>query len=177
MYNSFIEITNVGGFNMIEETLKKFSAFNQFTEKLKQISESESELPLSERKWSIKEVAAHLYRWDIFLLETAVLTVKNSRVIDFPSHDEYNRISAEFAKTISFHSLLDATISTRSELVMRLTEMNEILLEPITINGYTHDPITNERYTFQYLIKEFSEHDEHHARQIEEFLSNSNSVL
>ena len=38
------------------------------------------------------------------------------------------------------------------------------------MNGHTHIPNSDKPYTFYYLIEDFSEHDQHHKQQIEDFL-------
>lgn len=152
-------------------TLENYSHFIDSLESLKHIDAHLITTPIQEKKWSIKEVLAHIYRWDIFLLEVAIPSALHERIIHFPSHDEYNFASQQFAETISFSQLIHTSILTRKQLITNLLDMKDSTLEPITINNNMHCPKTNERYTMLYLMSEFVEHDQHHLAQIEQFLS------
>ncbi|MDZ5473021.1 DinB family protein [Bacillus sp. 31A1R] len=156
----------------MNQLLSEFQNLNTFIERLKGLDETKLEQPLSEGKWSIKEVVAHLYRWDVFLLETALATAKVDKRVDFPSHSEYNFDSEKFSKTISLEELLQMTIDKRNQLIDELMKV-ENLEEPILVQGTTHCPHTGTRYSLHYLIREFVDHDVQHIKQMEEFLGKS----
>lgn len=170
LYNKY-KIKQQGDVFMDNYTLKNYLLFIDSLTELKHIDVHLAKTPIQEKRWSIKEIIAHIYRWDIFLLEVAIPSALHERIIHFPSHDEYNFASQKFAATISFSQLVHTSIVTRKQLITDLLNMKDSILEPITINNNTHCPKTNERYTVLYLMSEFVEHDQHHLAQIKQFLS------
>ncbi|WP_078543766.1 DinB family protein [Litchfieldia alkalitelluris] len=144
----------------------------KFTEKLSllmNIEEVDANKSINEGKWSPKEVIAHIYRWDIFLMEKGIPEIIKDYKINFPSHDQYNAESVVFSKTVDFKTLLKMTAELRIKFVQMLSELN--LDKQIRVNGFTHDPHTNQEYTLKYLITGFVEHDQHHFKPLEKCLT------
>ncbi|WP_108671689.1 DinB family protein [Peribacillus acanthi] len=141
-----------------------------FTHSLQSLEPSLLETPLSENNWSTKEILAHLFRWDIFLIEVGIPSIQNDQTISFPDHHQYNDESAALSKQMSNADVIVQTISKRKELLQMLNNNGIPLDTPININGLTHDTSTNERFTLEYLMHDFSSHDAHHMKQIETFL-------
>ncbi|WP_163102466.1 DinB family protein [Peribacillus alkalitolerans] len=141
-----------------------------FTESLESLDPSLLDTPLSENKWSTKEVLAHLFRWDIFLIESGIPSILDSTSISFPEYHQYNAESAELAKHLSNVDVIRQTVSKRKELLQMLDNSMMPLDTPISINDQTHNTTTNERYTLDFLMHDFASHDAHHIKQIETFL-------
>lgn len=126
--------------------------------------------PIAEGKFSIKEIIAHLYRWDEFLLSVGIPSIIESGKIDFPNFHDYNFESAKLVSKKGIEEVLTQAIKTRESLVNCFLNNEEYALKRISMNGKTHIANTEKHYTFYYLIEDFSEHDQHHKKQIENFL-------
>ncbi|MDF2605870.1 MAG: dinB family protein [Bacillales bacterium] len=126
---------------------------------------SKFDVPIAESKMTVKEIIAHIYRWDAFLLETAIPHFINERAVSFPIFDEFNNKSIKFAETIATSDLLELTKLTRTKLIDEFKKLDTLLVEKITINGKS-----DEKYSLLFLIDDFVEHDNHHLNQIYEFI-------
>jgi uncharacterized damage-inducible protein DinB len=123
------------------------------------------------RKWSVKQMISHIYRWDLYLINTILRAGIHVKAVTFPSHDEYNAQSEAYAATVIFEDLLNQSIHARGQLVQDLVTNDGTLSESITVNGKTNCPNTGARYTLNYLMIEFIEHDTHHSKQIQQYLT------
>lgn len=126
--------------------------------------------PITEGKFSVKEIIAHLYRWDEFLLNVGIPSILESGTINFPNFHDYNHESAKLVLDKGIQEVITQAIKSRKNLVKCFNEHQEFALKQISMNGKTHIPNTDQHYTFYYLIEDFSEHDQHHKKQIEDFL-------
>ena len=126
--------------------------------------------PIAEGKFSVKEIIAHLYRWDEFLLNFGIPSIIESGKIDFPNFHDYNHESAELVSEKGIEEVITLAIKTRENLVTCFDHHQEFAQKEISMNGKTHIPNTDQHFTFYYLIEDFSEHDRHHKKQIEDFL-------
>ncbi|MDF2947554.1 MAG: hypothetical protein K0S51_2233 [Bacillales bacterium] len=134
-------------------------------EDLKKYELQRFDIPIAEGKMTIKETIAHIYRWDEFLLETAIPLFVSERAVSFLNFDEFNYNSIKFAETITTNELLELTKLTRTKLIDEFKKLDTLLVEKITINGKS-----DEKYNLLYLIDDFVEHDTHHLNQIYEFV-------
>lgn len=133
------------------------------------------EKPISKGKFSVKEIIAHLYRWDEYLINVGIPSVLENGTIDFPNFNEYNHESARLVENKSFKEVIEHAVSTREKLCQLFIDNEQYAQKEIVMSGKTHHPKTNEPFTFYYLMEDFSEHDHHHKKQIEEFLHIHNS--
>lgn len=156
---------------MKEQVLSKFSSYIKFLEELERMDVSLFDKPIKAGKWSIKEIIAHLYRWDLHFFDQSIPRVLKERAIIYPSYHDYNKQSELYARTIEVKNILQDSIQVRKNLIHRLDKLDGILFEPITINGHTNCPRTNEQYTLSHYIEELIDHDHQHKQEIEEFLS------
>ncbi|WP_421384896.1 DinB family protein [Bacillus salacetis] len=154
-----------------EKMLFSMGSYVVFLENLKENGIGVDEIPLTEGKWSIKQIISHMYRWDLFLLEAVLPAGLKDKAVHFPSHDEYNAQSEVYSNTISFKTLINHSVDARKKLIEKLAEHQKLLGDSITINGLTHCPNTGKRYSLNYLMTEFVHHDMHHSQQIEQFLT------
>ncbi|WP_456271340.1 DinB family protein [Bacillus sp. AK031] len=153
------------------DTLRSLQSYTDYLIGLKSINTELANAPITEGKWSIKEIISHIYRWDIYLLEVALPSAIQSKSVNFPSHDEYNEASVLYSETVGFNELIDHSVQIRNNLINEINNCKVKLEEPITVQGNTHCPNTNAVYTFLYLLGEFVEHDRHHFNQINTYLS------
>ncbi|RIW38473.1 DinB family protein [Bacillus salacetis] len=150
------------------EGLRKYC---EFLENLRTIHSDIADNPRMEGKWSIKQIICHLYRWDIHLTQTIFPKGVINEAVTFPDHDEYNAQSEAYAATVNFTELLTLSLKARNQLIDELARHEKFLQHPITVNGLTHCPNSGSVYTLNYLMTEFIDHDQHHMKQIKQYLT------
>lgn len=155
------------------------SNFKQYSSWLSTLEDIDKELwskPINKGKWSVSEIIAHLMNWDKHLLSEVLPSVRNEKGMDFPDFDSYNKKASDYAKSgIPQLKIIEEARNTRELLIKELNEMSvETLNKHLTANGATHCPHTGTPYSLIYIIKEFTDHDNHHKRQITEFLKENN---
>ncbi len=142
--------------------LKQFGdTIGEFLE-LKKYPEAVLVEPISEGKWSIREIVGHLLYWDKFNLETMVpLLAEGVKLPAFPNHDLHNEQAVSYlSRYENVEEIIDDFVKTRKMLVKELTEISK---------GLTFE-IENEPYNFspEKFVEIFLEHDAHHLKQIRE---------
>lgn len=160
----------------VKNIISNFSHYSSWLSTLEEINETLWSKPIAEGKWSVSEIIAHIMNWDNYLLTEIFPSVQNEQGIEFPDFDTYNKKASNYAKSgVSQSKLLEEAKDTRELLVKELNELpTEKLKNPLTANGVTHCPNTGTPYSLIYIIKEFTDHDNHHKRQIIQFLGENN---
>ncbi|MBU5214968.1 DinB family protein [Heyndrickxia oleronia] len=163
---------------MIETTniISNFGKFSSWLNTLEELDESLLSKPIAKGKWSIGEIIAHITNWDNYLLSEIIPSVRNEKGMEFPDFDSYNKKASDYAKSgISQSKLLKEAKNTREILVKELYETpTDKLNKSLTANGVTHCPHTGTPYSLLYIVKEFTDHDNHHKEQIIQFLKENN---
>ncbi|OLS38102.1 hypothetical protein BTR22_06265 [Alkalihalophilus pseudofirmus] len=122
--------------------------------------------PIGKDKWAIREIIAHMYYWDHFILQKMVPQMaEGADLVAFPDHDSHNSEGLKLLENESVRSIIDRFSNVREELVQRLSE-----LEPdvrFTIGG------GKRQFSPESFVKIFVKHDQHHLKQINEKLNNS----
>ena len=108
----------------MKKILKQFEDILDPIQKLKDVQESKLKEPISEGKWSIREIVGHLYYWDKYNLEIMVpVMVNGANLPQFPNHDQHNKKAISYLRDHSAESIIDAFIETRKELIERISKI------------------------------------------------------
>ncbi|MGH1328957.1 DinB family protein [Bacillus pretiosus] len=160
----------------VKNIISNFSHYSSWLSTLEEINETLWSKPIAESKWSVSEIIAHIMNWDNYLLTEIFPSVQNEQGMEFPDFDTYNQKASNYAKSgVSQSKLLEEAKNTRELLVKELNELpTEKLKNPLTANGVTHCPNTGTPYSLIYIVKEFTDHDNHHKRQIIQLLRENN---
>ncbi|KRF13445.1 DinB family protein [Paenibacillus sp. Soil787] len=157
----------------VDKTINEYEQFCKWTATLHRLSDIDWHSQVKEGKASIAEIIAHLRNWDLHLINVVIPSIKKGEGMVFPDFDSFNTKAYGYAKSgISKDQLLQEFSSDRMRLINILREMKteDVLLE-VTANGARDCPNTGTPYSLLYIIHEFSEHDEHHKKQILNFLT------
>ncbi|MGG2015726.1 DinB family protein [Bacillus sp. S10(2024)] len=163
----------------VKNIISHFNHYSLWLTTLKEIDETLWFKPIADGKWSVSEIIAHIMNWDNHLLTEVLPSVQNEKGMKFPDFDTHNKKAANYAKSgISQSKLLEEAKNTRELLVKELNELStEKLKRPLTANGVTHCPHTGTPYSLIYIVKEFTDHDNHHQRQIIQFLGGNSLFI
>jgi hypothetical protein len=87
--------------------------------RFKELDEPRFLEPISEGKWSVKEIIGHLFYWDKFILEKHFPSMDQGAVlISFPDHDEHNSEAIQYISTFkTTNSLIDKFVEKRRQLI------------------------------------------------------------
>ncbi|MDG5472300.1 DinB family protein [Jeotgalibacillus sp. ET6] len=144
----------------MNKTIKQFEKAISFIEPLKKYPEAFLTEPIQDGKWSIREIAGHLYYWDKYNFEKMVPEMEDGvRLPEFPDHDWYNAEGLRFLEGISAKAVIDLFIRMRNALVEKISAVDEDLSFTIGSGKRTFSP--------ESFIRMFVEHDRHHLKQIE----------
>lgn len=149
----------------MKKVLKEFEETLDTVMKLKEVNEDTLIEPISEGKWSIRDIVGHLFYWDKYNLEKMVpLMVSGANLPHFPDHDQYNKESILSLKDSSVESIIDAFIETRKELIGNISKVEEDVRFTIGKG--------KRQFSSESFIKMFLEHDIHHLQQINREINN-----
>ncbi|MGE7935302.1 DinB family protein [Bacillus paramycoides] len=153
--------------------INDFKEYSIWINTLKDMKEELWMTPISEGKWTVGEIVSHIKSWDEYLLRETLSSVRDEQGMEFPEFDTYNKIAAHYAKSgISMIKLIEEAQAKRELLVKELSLLpTGKLKKPLTSNGVSFCPHTGISYSLIYIIKEFVDHDNHHKRQIINFLN------
>ena len=157
-----------------ETVIDTFNYYSTWLCLLDSMEEETWTMPIGLDKWSCREIIAHIMNWDKHLLSAVIPSIKDEEGMHFPDFDPFNEMAASFARSgISKNELLHEAKKTRKQLISALNELpDEQLYRPVPSNGQTHCPHTGTPYSLLYIILEFTYHDRHHQKQIEDFWGN-----
>ncbi len=149
----------------MNKTLNQFGMTIDEALKLKETSTSKLCEPISEGKWSTREIVGHLYYWDKFNLEKMVpVMAHDTDLPKFPDHDQLNEEAITFLEDYSVENIIDNFVVTRKELIEKISSLDKDIR--FTIGG------SKRKFSGDTFMKIFVKHDAHHLKQISEKLHN-----
>ena len=150
---------------MDNESLNQFGKTIEEFLKLKEYPEYLLNVPVSEGKWSIREIVGHIFYWDKFNMETMVTNMSNgAKLPPFPDHDSQNKEAVSYIdKFDSIASIIDAFMETREQLIEIITGIDESVVFKIENEPY--------EFSIESFVELFVEHDAHHMKQIQKHLN------
>jgi uncharacterized damage-inducible protein DinB len=158
---------------MMNEVIIRYRKLTDWLESLKEMPDEYWLKPIKEGKWSVGEIVSHLKAWDVFVWEERVsYFVSGERIPSKPfDPEEINRKAAEVAKSgISKNELIDKVIVCRLHVAKMLEEVRDDIWEKKIELGKSF-------VTLSEYISGLVEHDVHHQKQIQEFLSNKGIMI
>jgi uncharacterized damage-inducible protein DinB len=139
--------------------LNRFEKVVEEIIQLKEIEEARLLESISEGKWSIRDVVAHLYYWDKFNLENMIPKMADgANLPTFPDHDAHNAEGLSQLREHTVESIIDLFIKERRKLIEQLNMIDEN--HRFTIGK------GKRKFSVESFAKIFLEHDKHHLKQI-----------
>src|SRR5690606_14701573 len=131
---------------------------------LKEIEEEHWNKPLSEGKWSMKDVICHIMLWDKYFYEGAIEKIKLGEpvLVKHLNFDEFNANAREYAKTQTRDSIISQFILYREKIIADISNLSE----EDYIKDYKNGD--KKKFTIRGYLRGFIPHDKGHAKQIKE---------
>lgn len=151
----------------INEKIKKYQGFISYVKSLRNLNEEMWTSPIAENKWSVRDIIGHIMIWDKYILEEAIIKINSNQPVTVQdvNIDEFNKNAVEYVKTKDQDEIINQTIHYRKELIETLM----LLSEEQFFNNYIDSSGNN--FSVNSFLEDFIPHDDHHKRQIEEFLN------
>jgi hypothetical protein len=123
--------------------------------------------------WRIKELLAHLSGWDDSIIETLQAHAKGEPVSRTVSVgiNAYNAKTVHTRESLGLEQVIKEWKATRELVFHALDDLpDKKFNQPFTFPW-------GEPGTVAYLIENFVEHEEHHARHLAQWLENPNEII
>jgi len=149
-----------------KEMVEEFKSFIQYVEGLRSIKEENWNLPISDGKWTLKDIISHIMLWDKYFYEEAIQKVKlkESVTVRHLNFDEFNSNAIEYAKTQSVDDIIGKCIEYRSKIIEDISE----LTEEEYLKEYKDGD--KKKFSIRGYLRGFIPHDKHHKKQIDRFI-------
>ncbi|WP_158599131.1 DinB family protein [Planococcus salinus] len=150
-----------------ERVLEAFRDYEMYLASLRTSIKNDEDArePIAEGKWSIAEIILHLAEWDRFIREERLPFIRSGKAFaSYPEVDDFNRRAVTKVDELKFPDIL-AHAQKRRALVGKEIEK----LEPHEWSA----PFTigDSKVSFASYFEGIVEHDRHHIRQIDSFLT------
>jgi uncharacterized damage-inducible protein DinB len=149
----------------LEQMKIHYTEFDIWVNSLRDVTDTEWQMPLGEGKWSVAAVVAHLLFWDKYSLEERFPFFKEGAVLpSYPDFQGVNDRAREYAeKTATKEQVLDELLAIRKEYHKMLEQMDS---EKLAVSF----KISNHQLTIGEYFEDFIQHDIHHQKQVNQTL-------
>ncbi|OUS76104.1 hypothetical protein B1748_14940 [Paenibacillus sp. MY03] len=149
-----------------KEMVEEFKSFINFVQDLKKIDEEHWNRPLSEGKWTLKDVISHIMLWDKYFYEEGIKKIKLGQPVSVRhlNFDEFNANAREYAKTQSRDQIIDQFLEYRKKIISDISGLPEEDYIKAYKDGDT------KKFSIRGYLRGFISHDKHHKKQIEKYI-------
>jgi uncharacterized damage-inducible protein DinB len=131
------------------------------------LTEAEQNQPIAEGKWAVRDVIAHMWKWDVFFWEHAIRPLTQGAPLTY-HHIDYNAFN-ENAKTecrkLPWSTVVDETWKMREILADAIRRVPEEEYDRV------HQDADGHPFSVKAYLEDFLHHDAHHRGQIETVLT------
>ncbi|EPD49372.1 DinB family protein [Paenisporosarcina sp. FSL H8-0542] len=145
-----------------QQILETHKNYQTWLDSLQEMNKEQAMSPYAPGKWSPNEIVMHLAEWDRFTFEERLPVMKEGAKLEsFPAFDEFNAKAASRAAEQTFEETVTYAKNERQRITQKLEELDEIEWD----KGFH---IGDHALSITSYFTDFSQHDEHHKRQIEQ---------
>lgn len=155
--------------HMVTEKLQLLDTFKEwitFVTDLARYDERIWNQSIAAGKWSVRDVTAHILRWDIYFYEEAILKVRAGLplTVKHLNYNEFNEQAKIYSKSTSIAELVHEAASIRERIIDTIAQLAD--------EQYKADYVDADGHAFEVsqYIKDFIWHDQHHMEQIKQLL-------
>lgn len=149
----------------LDQMKQHYIEFDIWINSLRDVTNTEWQMPLGEGKWSVAAVVTHLLFWDKFSLEERFPFFKEGAELpSFPDFQGVNNRAREYAENIATkEQILDELLAVRKEYREMLEQMDS---DKLAVSF----KISNHQLTIGEYFEDFIQHDIHHQKQVNQAL-------
>ncbi|TJY44171.1 DinB family protein [Cohnella pontilimi] len=146
---------------------QQFEGWADYVRSLDSLPESDQLKAVAEGKWAVRDVIAHMWKWDIFFWEHAVRPLIEGTPLTYHSLDfnAFNENAKNECRPLFWSYLIEQTANTRDQIANAVRQFPESEYER-TERDADGNPFSMKAY-----LEDFIHHDAHHRLQIESVLS------
>ena len=154
---------------MKAQLLEQFEGWVHFLEEL---TELDWNVPLAEGKWTIHDVVSHMYLWDQYFLEEAIIPISKDTplTVQHLDFDAFNKKAMEIGSAKSKREVTELSRHYRQAIVREIRGQDEQKFSRAYVDG-DGKPFVVEKY-----LRDFLWHDQHHMNQIESWRAARNGA-
>ncbi|CEI81976.1 hypothetical protein J18TS1_16140 [Oceanobacillus oncorhynchi subsp. incaldanensis] len=131
---------------------------------LKKVEEQTLNTPIKEDAWSIREIIGHMYYWDDYNLHNMVSQMQQGANLPaFPDHDTQNEKAIQSLEGKTVDEIIELFMERRKQLLEKIRTVDKN--DRFTIGS------GKRKFSAESFLKIFTKHDEHHLKQIKDFLA------
>lgn len=148
------------------EMVEEFKSFIDFVQELKTLNEEHWNSPISEGKWTLKDVITHIMLWDKYFYEEGIEKIKlgQSVTVRHLNFDEFNASAREYAKSQTSDAIINQFMEYRNNIINDISGLQE----EDYIRAYKDGD--RKKFSIRGYLRGFIPHDKHHKKQIEKYL-------
>lgn len=149
-----------------EELLGQFGDWIRFVQELGQMDEYIWNQSIADGKWSVREVVAHIQRWDDYFFEEAIAKAAASEplTVRHLDYDLFNEKAKHRGKSATIGQLTEEAVASRSRIIRTIENASESVYARVYEDGDGHP------FAFGQYLKDFLWHDRHHMDQIKRLI-------
>ncbi|NIK77353.1 GNAT superfamily N-acetyltransferase [Paenibacillus castaneae] len=145
-----------------EQLLREFGIWISFVTDLGKYDETIWDQHVDVGKWTLREITAHILRWDDYFFEAAIAKIEAGLPLTLKllNFDEFNEEAKKYAKTIDLKELSRQAVRSRKRIIDTIASLQE---EQYKAAYQDADglPFIIDKY-----LKDFFWHDQHHIEQM-----------
>lgn len=150
-----------------KQILQAFEEYEVYMKSLqKTLSQTEdAHKPIADGKWSVAQMVMHLAEWDRFIRSERLPHMQAGAHLDtLPEVDAFNRRAIDKANTLDFPAIVSHAIAERRALRQELAAMTAEQWRAVFY-------VAQKEMTMGEYFAGITEHDAHHFKQIDAFLT------
>jgi GNAT superfamily N-acetyltransferase len=149
-----------------EQLLHEFGEWTVFVIDLAKYGERFWNRSLGAGKWSVRQVVAHILRWDNYFYEEAIAKVSDAAplTVKHLDYDTFNELAKAHGKNTSVAELCDQAVESRMRIMKAIASLTDEQYGATCTDADGH-PFEVEQY-----MKDFIWHDQHHIQPIQKLL-------
>lgn len=146
--------------------VEDFRSFVHFVENLRIIGAEHWNKPISEGKWTLKDIIAHILLWDKYFYDEGIKKINSgeSVTVKHLNFDDFNANAVEYAKKFTKEELIEQCIEYRTQIIDAISGLTEEDYMKEYKDG------DKKKFTIRAYLRGFIPHDNHHKKQIEKYI-------
>ncbi len=109
-----------------QQLIAQLAEYSRFIVKLRSIDEQLFTMPISEGKWSVRDIVVHIMMWDKNCVQKTLKNMVDGEQVELEEEADpqsLNERSVEYGRTLTPQEALDQSLYHRSDLISKLSSL------------------------------------------------------